>query len=207
MCGQFLKLYKSLSCYREDIQKHTTKINDCKFLNYWVNWKLNISKEKRNICVKKFYDDVVNHCVETFSPSSRFNLEHNINNIDLEKMNKLYNLYQKYHNLNSIFITSALQNPTLLLEPSNQCINEYNLARPMCYDENDKFCEKLRNFKSKYQNLYAQAQAKGTNFSKNFKRLPEEENSNIISSALLGSIFGLIPLFGLLYKVKKINAG
>ncbi|KMZ96416.1 hypothetical protein PVNG_05951, partial [Plasmodium vivax North Korean] len=66
--------------------------------------------------------------------------------------------------------------------------------------KNSKFCEKLNTFISKYKDLYTKVDNQGPEFSNNFIKLEECPNTKIITTAVTGTVVGLIPLLGVLYK-------
>ncbi|KMZ96168.1 hypothetical protein PVNG_06630 [Plasmodium vivax North Korean] len=119
-------------------------------------------------------------------------------------MNKLYNLYEKYSKLHDALTTKTKDELDASLDPSNDCFYDYVYARYLCVDENTKYCVKLKNFKSNYEKLFTIAKGKEYDFSKNFKHLPENVYNNIMSTALLGTTIGIVPLFGVLYKVIEL---
>ncbi|KMZ88519.1 hypothetical protein PVBG_06005 [Plasmodium vivax Brazil I] len=119
-------------------------------------------------------------------------------------MNILYRLYVNYVKLNSIGYQNAEEDTRQLLTHSTACCPDYIKASYICNDDNKernpKFCEKLETFKLKYGVLYRSVVAKGPPFSENFIELSKCPNTKIITTAVTGSIIGLIPLFGVLYK-------
>ncbi|KMZ77310.1 hypothetical protein PVIIG_06118 [Plasmodium vivax India VII] len=178
---------------------------DSNFVNYWLNYKIRESKLNGSVCVNKFSQGMEQQCVETLKLNYSSDFIYHIDEEDFQKMKLLYILYENYSILNKLINNSTSEEPKLLLDPSNNCYDNYKKARNMCYDKNNKFCQKLEKFKSKYEALYTILETKDEEFSKNFKRLPEDENSKIISTATIGSVVGLIPLFGVLYRVSKLN--
>ncbi|VVA00327.1 PIR protein [Plasmodium vivax] len=71
--------------------------------------------------------------------------------------------------------------------------NNYN-------DKYKEYCKQLDKFKTKYEKLFITAKSKGKEFANNFKKITDYDNSNIISTTIIGSAVGLIPLLGILYK-------
>ncbi|KMZ95185.1 hypothetical protein PVMG_05103 [Plasmodium vivax Mauritania I] len=202
ICELFIKLYKYFPNIRTNTVGDTNNRKHWNFLNYWLNFKLNENKLKISKCVHDFYKGMEDHCTETLFPFfNSTNLIYNINEEDLRRMEILYILYKNYNKLDTIINNVTPQEPKSLLEPSRTCSNNYKIGRSMCYGKYNKFCEKLKDFKTKYENLYKTAESKGDQYTNNFKKLTDYENSNIISSTVIGSAAGLIPLFGILYKV------
>ncbi|KMZ76709.1 hypothetical protein PVIIG_05708, partial [Plasmodium vivax India VII] len=67
-------------------------------------------------------------------------------------------------------------------------------------NNNSKFCQELNKFESKYNELDGKVREQASELSDYFIRLSECPNTKIITTAVTGSIIGLIPLFGVLYK-------
>ncbi|KNA02585.1 hypothetical protein PVNG_05129 [Plasmodium vivax North Korean] len=146
-----------------------------------------------------------NYSTETLSFLSSINLIYNINKEDLRRMEVLYILHENYNKLDTIINNTTPPNPESLLEHSRTCSNNYKIGRSMCYSKYNKFCEKLDNFKKKYEKLSKTAESKGDQYTNNFIKLTDNDNSNIISTTLIGSAAGLIPLLGILYKFTPVG--
>ncbi|KMZ89661.1 hypothetical protein PVMG_06242 [Plasmodium vivax Mauritania I] len=203
ICELFVKLYKLLINVNNASYDQYKK--EWHFLNYWLNF--NISKNKLNAitCAKKFSEGLNNHCMHTlgfdFPPGSIYNIKEE----DLEKMSLLYGLYENYRKLNNILNSIEQHSPNLLLEPSTKCCSDYIKADYFCKGENSKFCTQLGKFKKMYEELYTKLNGKSDEYSNNFIKLTQCDN-NIMSTALIGTTVGLIPLMVGLYKVKQLNA-
>ncbi|CAI7719365.1 Plasmodium vivax Vir protein, putative [Plasmodium vivax] len=205
ICEQFLKLHTSIPNIKDNNKNYDNYKKDCNFLNFWLNYKLRESVLDGSVCVENFSLGIENQC--SFILNFHFISEfiYHIVEEDFKKMKLLYTLYTHYSKLNSILSSKSPQTPQSLLEPSNNSYDYYNQARNMCYDKNNKFCQKLENFKSKYKELYKTLETKDEEFSKNFKRLPQNENIKIISTTTMVTSVGLIPLFGVLYKFTPLG--
>ncbi|VVA00378.1 PIR protein, partial [Plasmodium vivax] len=130
---------------------------------------------------------------------------YDINKDDLYRMNILYNLYDKYIKLKNIIEDTSEPNKQSLLNLSTACCPHYIKAGYICNPGNNnnnssKFCKELNTFKSKYDDIYQKIVQKGADYSNNFIKLEECSNPKIITTAVTGSIIGLIPLLGVLYK-------
>ncbi|KMZ94906.1 hypothetical protein PVMG_05517 [Plasmodium vivax Mauritania I] len=203
ICEQYLKLYTSLTNLKNSKTSNINYKKDYSFVNYWLNDKIRESELNGSVCVDDFYEIMEPQCSDTLSINytPEYTYIYHINQEDFNKMKLLYSLYENYSILDSILSKSLIDKPQSLSEPSSKYYDNYKKARKMCYGEKDKFCEKLDKFKSQYKALYTTLDTRGEEISKYFKRLPNDEN-NIISTAVIGSMAGLIPFFGLLYKVK-----
>ncbi|KNA02421.1 hypothetical protein PVNG_05042 [Plasmodium vivax North Korean] len=205
ICEQFIKLCKLLP-YLNNNKKDQNYRNDWNFLSYWLNFKLEENNLNGVICPYDFYSKMENYSTETLLPliySS--NLIYNIDNEHLSRMKVLYILHDNYVKLDTIINKSTPPNPESLLEYSSTCSDNYKRARYLCEDKYRKFCEKLDSFKKNYEELFITAEGKGEQYTNNFKKLTEYDNSNIISTTLIGSAAGLIPLLGILYKFTPIG--
>ncbi|KMZ77188.1 hypothetical protein PVIIG_05704 [Plasmodium vivax India VII] len=131
---------------------------------------------------------------------SSTNLIYHINEDDLNRMKALYILHNNYSKLDTILNNSTSPKPELLLEPSDICSYTYSSAKYMCDDKYKEYCKQLDKFKTKYEKLFITAKSKGKEFANNFKKITDYDNSNIISTTIIGSAVGLIPLLGILYK-------
>ncbi|KNA01603.1 hypothetical protein PVNG_05968 [Plasmodium vivax North Korean] len=206
ICEYFIKLCKLLPRVKNNKKYDPNYGKDWHFLSYWLNVKLEESKLNAIICPYDFYDGIEDHCMNTLSLyiSSPI-LIYNINEEDLSRMKVLYILHENYNKLHSILNNETASEPHLLLPPSSKCSMNYKSANNMCNSKYKKFCEKLKKFKTEYDKLFKIAESKGDDFAKNFIKLTDKENSNIISSTVIGSAVGLIPLFGILYKFTPIG--
>ncbi|CAI7724129.1 PIR protein [Plasmodium vivax] len=198
ICYRFVSLYKYLISEEHNYKK------DFAFLNYWVNWKIQKGEFKEDTSVSDFYGHIDSHVLSEFGYYIAEGLIYDIDKDELNKMNNLFNLYEKYSKLNYIIDNDEGLDKQSLLSVSTECCIDYIKASNICNPDNNninsKFCEKLKNFESEYEKLYKKDGAKGSDFSDNFIRLSECGNTKIMSNKLLGSMVGIIPLFGILYK-------
>ncbi|EDL42664.1 variable surface protein Vir30, putative [Plasmodium vivax] len=200
ICVKCIKLYDSLDYINKTLPTDTNYKKDCEFLNVWLNLKLYNNVINETDCVSMFYDELEAHCAgDCLGSLSDFQM-YNIKNDDLDKMKILYNLHYKRSEIRDLIDTASNKDAKLLLEPSTLCFNEYRIAASKCNNKDSKFCKLLENFKNEYEKLYPVVETKSPEFLKNFKRLSGDENNKIISTAVTGSIVGLIPLVGILYK-------
>ncbi|KMZ95043.1 hypothetical protein PVMG_06025 [Plasmodium vivax Mauritania I] len=205
ICDKYLKLYNSLINDISNPQSDPNYEKKLKFLNYWLNSKLTESGINKITCVNEFASDIEDYIWQYLPKNYTKVFTYNIKDEDLNQMNVLYNLYKKYSKMHSELEKQSCTPKDLELDCSNECFHEYKLHRSRCIGVQNKFCDELDVFKRKYETLYEKVEAKGKHYFEFFKRLPENENSNIISISLLGSGLGIGSLFGLLYKVKELN--
>ncbi|VUZ98034.1 PIR protein [Plasmodium vivax] len=195
ICEEFTKLYNSLS---PNNTKPNYK-NDCLFLNYWLNFRLMESNINGTDCVKNFGNAMKTHCTDTFGSLSSLNFIYDIDNDNLNKMNKLYKLHHHIIKMHNILIKNLEGESISALTLSDELLANYRTFTSMCNGNNNELCKSLQDFKKLYKQLYDHAQRKGEPYS-NYVIQLTEGNNNIITTPLLCSIGGLIPLLGILYR-------
>ncbi|SCA60342.1 Plasmodium vivax Vir protein, putative [Plasmodium vivax] len=204
MCNIFINMYKELKKGKNNYTLDSEYNNDFAFLNYWVNWKIHEGGINESNPVTDFYNHIGSHAPSELILEFTNNLIYDINKDYLNKMNTLYNLYDNYSKLNAIDYAKTDQVKQQLLTLSTASCTHYNKAKYICNEDNRKnnlkFCDKLEAFESKYKDLYQIVDTKPSEISNNFIKLAECPNTKIIASSVIGSIVGLIPLFGVLYK-------
>ncbi|KMZ92301.1 hypothetical protein PVMG_03656 [Plasmodium vivax Mauritania I] len=205
MCKIFISIYKKLKGEIENYKADSNYKKDFAFLNYWVNWKIQENGFNEYEAAQNFNDYLeVYELLETNFDTTNL-LIYDINKDELYKMNILYNLYEKYTKLNSIISNVSNQDKQELLTLSTQCCTDYNEANYICNsgnNNNSEFCKKLKKFQTKYEELNNKVEKEKSEYSDYFKSLSKCPNNKIITTSVTGSIIGLIPLLGVLYKVK-----
>ncbi|KNA02182.1 hypothetical protein PVNG_06162 [Plasmodium vivax North Korean] len=210
ICVQFRKLYYSLTelnCITNTVHNY----EECRnFLNYWINFKLrkNIKNENNNFC--HVYNGLESQITGRNGGYINLAFIYDINKDELDKMSKLYNLYEKYHKINAIINTEQDLDKNELATLSTQCCTDYNQASYICNDgidngNNSKFCQNLKTFRTKFEGLYENVNKRAPEYSHYFKSLPKCPNNKIMTTAVTGTVIGLIPLLGVLYKVSGLN--
>ncbi|KMZ76565.1 hypothetical protein PVIIG_06203 [Plasmodium vivax India VII] len=204
-CVELVKLYKSINSLKEMLTGNPNYKNDCRFFNYWVNFKITKSRSNEYHCVSDLYNAIESQCYIDFPNRLDVSVIYDIKKDDLYKMNILYNLYENYIKLKNIIDTDSRLEKQSLLPHSTACCTDYIEAKYICNGGNNNnsstFCKKLGTFESKYEQLYQKFNEKTSEFSDDLIKLSECPNTKIITTAVTGSIIGLIPLFGVLYKV------
>ncbi|KMZ87232.1 hypothetical protein PVBG_04017 [Plasmodium vivax Brazil I] len=199
LCNSFARLNKFLVTIKKEDDNH------CKFLNYWLNSELSQKCSSENCGVRYIYNGMDSYLFRNEVYSS-LNCELcNINKVELHKMSILYNLHDKRNEIHDIINSQKNLEASKLHESSTECFTNYKKGLAMCNNKDENFCKLLENFKTEYRKLYSMVETKGHDYSKYFQRLPGDENSNIISTAVTGTVVGLIPFFGVLYKVSELN--
>ncbi|KNA01532.1 hypothetical protein PVNG_05553 [Plasmodium vivax North Korean] len=203
ICKDFTELYSSLPLYKNNGKCDPNHKNDCKFLNYWLNSKLRENNIYRNVCVNEFYNNMERQCKDIIPVVTSLDYIYDIYEDDLNKMNKLYKLHEQISKIYSILIKDSEEEPNSSLSLSEESLEYYRIFSPMCNGNSREFCKALQDFKDKYKELYSIFQRRGEKYTKYYIELPEV-NNNIILTPLLCTVGGLIPLLGILYKVKKL---
>ncbi|KMZ95081.1 hypothetical protein PVMG_05608 [Plasmodium vivax Mauritania I] len=209
VCEELIKLYKSLNNIKAKSTRYNDYKNECGFFNYLVNFKLNKIRFNESVCIDYIYNGIESQ----FTGSDFYNMFddgviYNITKDELDKMNILYNLYEKYTKLNAVIDSTIDLDKESFLSLSTACCTDYNDANYTCNGGNNndsKFCEKLKTFQSKYEGLQNKIDQNRPEYSDFFKSLSKCPNNKIITTAVTGSIVGLIPLLGILYKVSELN--
>ncbi|SCA60273.1 hypothetical protein PVT01_000082600 [Plasmodium vivax] len=201
ICVQFVKLFGLLSTLKEKRIRDSNYKKDGAFLNYWTNMQISNNMNNQKKCVQDFYDDIENHCIQSYQLDSLSDFSYDINNDDINNLNILYDLYKKYNKINGIITKQSEEPEKLKLYCCDNCFDGYKLIRSSCIGLQNKFCDQLNKFKQKYEDLYTIVEGKGEIFSEHFKRLPEDNNISIITTSVLGSAVGLTSLYFLLHKV------
>ncbi|CAI7719409.1 PIR protein [Plasmodium vivax] len=201
LCEQLIKIYKSLNNSGTTPKCSNNNKNGCGFFNYWVNFKISKDMINGRNCINEIYDGFESQCPNDFGAALDPGIIYNINKDELYKMNILYSLYDKYTQLDTILKNTSQVDKQSLLNLSNACCSDYNQASYICNgDNNSTFCTKLKSFDLKYEQLYSKLVGQGYDFSDYFTKLSECPNTKIIATAVTGTVVGLIPLVGVLYK-------
>ncbi|SCA59980.1 Plasmodium vivax Vir protein, putative [Plasmodium vivax] len=212
ICEQFIKLYYSLNKLNCNLNRGLKNKNCSDFLNYWVNFKLKESIKNEDYTVRNVYDHLESQITGTGEFGTDLVCIHNINMNDLNKMNILYSLYDKYTDIDGILENRTSGDTKLLLSHSTACCTDYLEANYICNGGNDnnnnnhsKFCTQLKKFETTYANLYNRVDGNGSEYINNFKRLAQCKDTNVISTALVGTTVGLVPLLVGLYKFTPLR--
>ncbi|KMZ76728.1 hypothetical protein PVIIG_06039 [Plasmodium vivax India VII] len=207
VCEQFKKLYDLLPELKSNSNSDTNYNKSSQFLNYWVNFKLRESMQNEEDSACDVYNYLENSITDSNGGYILLEFIYDINKDDLYNMNILYRLYKKYTDIDGILENTITRDKELLLSFSTACCTDYLEAKHMCSGGNDddnnnsQFCKQLQKFETTYEGLYNRVDKKGPEYTNNFKRLTQC-NNNTVSTAVIGTTVGLVPLLVGLYKVK-----
>ncbi|KMZ87878.1 hypothetical protein PVBG_05815 [Plasmodium vivax Brazil I] len=208
ICDIFMRIYNELKNGNTDYKNDSNYKKDFAFLNYWANWKIQ-GAFNQNTSVKDFNDSLEGQRLIDANLDIDNPLIYDIEKNDLYKMKILYSLYENYSKLNDIIENKFDEYKQSLSTLSTACCPEYNQASYICNGDNKNnnpiFCKKIEDFELKYQELHGKVAEKGSDYSKIFIKLNECPVNKIITTAVTGSIVGLVPLLGGLYKVSELN--
>ncbi|KMZ83168.1 hypothetical protein PVBG_05773 [Plasmodium vivax Brazil I] len=147
LCARFINLYYLIFV---PFGPYASKNNEnVEYMNYWLNKELK-NEGKLNISATEFYEELIfNNSL--FDTNKRLKDKiHKINDEDLEKMNTLYHLNAIFHNIK----VTSYGDKTKCSSYSDQCVQKFKDAIKSCSaDNNDKYCEALKSFKNKYEQL------------------------------------------------------
>ncbi|KMZ96086.1 hypothetical protein PVNG_05995 [Plasmodium vivax North Korean] len=164
-------------------------------------------KFNQNTPVKDFIDHIESHYIISANLDIDNPLIYDINKDDLYEMNILYRLYMNYKVLDTILENASNEVKVKSLSHSTACCKDYLEARYICdtskNESNIPFCNKLKVFKTKYDELVQKVIKQGSEVSDYLIKLEECPDNKIITTAVTGTVVGLIPLFGVLYKVSE----
>ncbi|CAI7724047.1 Plasmodium vivax Vir protein, putative [Plasmodium vivax] len=204
VCEELIKLYESLNYLKNMKIRDANYNNESRFFNYWVNFKISKSMIKGSDCIQNIFNSIESQCDSVFHNKLDISVIYDIDKNDMHKMNILYNLYENYVKIKAIIDSKSGMDDQSLYSHSTACCTDYFKTSYICDADNKsknlKFCEKLETFVSKYRGLYNTVDQKGPPFTENFIKLEECPNPKIITTAVTGTVVGLIPLFGVLYK-------
>ncbi|KNA00892.1 hypothetical protein PVNG_05819 [Plasmodium vivax North Korean] len=208
ICNEYLNLYDSLNKLK-CITNIVSNYKECsKFLNYWINFKLRESMHNGDDSFCTVYNALDSQITFNSLYDISVNFIYDINKDDFYKMNILYRLYKKYTDIDGILENADDMVKRTLLSYSTACCTDYLEAKYICNDGNDddsnnsQFCTQLKKFEKTYESLYDTEIGRNPEYMNYFKKLSECKNTNVTSTALIGTTVGLIPLMVGLYKVK-----
>ncbi|KMZ92298.1 hypothetical protein PVMG_03653 [Plasmodium vivax Mauritania I] len=207
ICKEYMNLYYSINELRSNLNSDPRYKKCREFLNYWINIKFRENMNNEYDCVHDVYDALESHITGIGDHYVNLFFIYDINKDDMYKMNILYSLYEKYIKLKTI-IESTLEQKKQVLPLSTECCTDFVQAKYICKDDKNNgstFCKKLESFETKYKMLYPKFEAKRSEFSDSLIKLEECSNTKIITTAVTGTVVGLIPLLGVLYKVSELN--
>ncbi|CAI7724276.1 Plasmodium vivax Vir protein, putative, partial [Plasmodium vivax] len=115
LCNSFASLNKFLVAIKEEVR------DPCNFLNYWLNYELTQPLFSDDNCISYVYNGMDSHLESNDAYKSLNCILYNINKVELNKMNKLYNLYKNYSKLKTIIDSNWEENKQEILTLSTQC--------------------------------------------------------------------------------------
>ncbi|SBT02405.1 PIR Superfamily Protein [Plasmodium ovale curtisi] len=149
LCARFKCLFKYLSYYTVEDDSFSNSNGD--YMNFWLNNQLKESKYSA-VTAKQFYKKLREKDPDFHSISKLENKIHNIEEKDLENMKTLKNLYENYNEIKSKInpFHESLNNS---ISYTQECLNYYDGVINLCTSDNSNYCNALKAFKVKCENI------------------------------------------------------
>ncbi|SBT56840.1 PIR Superfamily Protein [Plasmodium ovale wallikeri] len=124
---------------------------DFNFVNYWLNREIN-EIHSSNLCKKFFYQYLMIKNREKANLKKFSGQIYDIEESEFEDMNKLYNMYKYYNKIHKIISSSDSKKDDVIQQARN-CVNIYKTFKEKCRENTTYFCDTLKDFKEKYENI------------------------------------------------------
>ncbi|SBS94266.1 PIR Superfamily Protein [Plasmodium ovale curtisi] len=148
ICAKFK--YLNFLLFESTIEQISNLNYHSEYMNFWLNYKLK-SISNSNVCAQDFYEKLKIHDLK-FDSDNKIKIT-NINHDNLTLMTKIYDLYISYNEISKI-INGNSDDFTKCLRYSKDCVQKYDDAIKKCpQDRVSKFCDALKVFKGKYEQL------------------------------------------------------
>ncbi|CAG9474540.1 unnamed protein product [Plasmodium vivax] len=148
LCGKFINLYDLI--FVPFVEYSTRNNENSEYMNYWLNKELN-NKGISNLSAQAFYQKLITN--DKFFDKQEGLIKtkmHYIEEEHLKKMNILYDLYTIYYDIKN----TSYNNVEMCNSHSTKCFQKFTEAIQSCSPaKNDKYCEALKSFKNKYEQL------------------------------------------------------
>ncbi|KMZ91101.1 hypothetical protein PVMG_04873 [Plasmodium vivax Mauritania I] len=181
VCNKFNKLISSL-CSSELGVTRNKPLNDSdyKYLNFWANYKINISGFFGNDYIAAFYDSVSSEIEQCFTINKLKGALQYKEKSYMEKIKTIDYLYRNYYDMRDIILSSSTEKFGKCLEYSQNCFNEYKKVIDIDQDSNKNFYDALINFKKNYDQLAHKALNRNRSYAEYIVKMPEYSTSNMI---------------------------
>ncbi|CAI7722650.1 hypothetical protein PVPAM_130015200 [Plasmodium vivax] len=207
VCNKFNKLISSL-CSSELGVTRNKPLNDSdyKYLNFWANYKINISGFFGNDYIAAFYDSVSSEIEQCFTINKLKGALQYKEKSYMEKIKTIDYLYRNYYDMRDIILSSSTEKFGKCLEYSQNCFNEYKKVIDIDQDSNKNFYDALINFKKNYDQLAHKALNRNRSYAEYIVKMPEYSTSNMILYSMENDSnkIMLISLFGSVFAVVLI---
>ncbi|KMZ96000.1 hypothetical protein PVNG_02849 [Plasmodium vivax North Korean] len=216
VCQKFQYFY-TLLFEDENTETRTFHPTDYEYLNFWLNYQLRSINNNDYSIVKKFYNNMVDNGAMF---KDKTELDKNMCYIQEDIYKNMDILYTLHNNYFEIYENKKINcgNKESCSVYIRECLEKYKKGIYQCPEEKvDKFCNEIRNLKSKYEAIKNALLNAGYNIS-DLIILPERQEvveeyrllelrKNIIISVMwiIVSIFGLLLIFFYFKKVTRIN--
>ncbi|CAI7722627.1 Plasmodium variant antigen protein Cir/Yir/Bir, putative [Plasmodium vivax] len=152
-CEQFKFLFTLLPSIKVSKDYKSWEASDLSFINYWLNSKLKPYDMNTTEKLKSFYDQLREGDSDFDKHGVLRNRLKEIEEVNLEKMAKLYDLYKELNKIYEFLTSGDVEECTNCAQCAQNCINTYKNMLRYCRDQETKYCKALGVFKEYYQNL------------------------------------------------------
>ncbi|SBS99016.1 PIR Superfamily Protein, partial [Plasmodium ovale curtisi] len=157
ICEKFMYMYEYLhKIHKERATDNTITVEDCHFINYWLNVNLKKNNIDSSICVNEFYEKLKSKNTTFFSSPTQ--LEKHLHVIDpshLKNMEILYELYYTKQKITDIMFNLDITEDKKNLCPEylEKCHSKYIEGMNNCLNGYDDFCKAIKKFERDYNYL------------------------------------------------------
>ncbi|SCA83409.1 hypothetical protein PVT01_000010200 [Plasmodium vivax] len=130
------------------------KVNDYKYLSYWLLHEFNINNVKFSDISDKFYNNIKDNYNNFFSKESIKSAVEKIQPMNFEDMEILDNLYKTYSEFYTIFSSGTQDIEESCNKYTQGCHDSYELGIQKCSDKSSELYKALQSFKETYENSF-----------------------------------------------------
>ncbi|VUZ99360.1 PIR protein [Plasmodium vivax] len=215
ICKQFVALYNKHISLKNNLITMPSYNSDCEYMNYWLNTKLN--NNNNSITVNKFYAKLKTISGDFDKKGSLNGKIYDIDKGELEHLNVLYNLRQKYSKIYTWVTSRERENKPNCTKNADDLFNDYMFAINDCSSNESTFCKLLCNLREEYNIAFKtydknnECNAKKTKLQTYDEIYPSVISSSIkidrntMSIPLLGPIIALVFILTFFYRFTAIG--
>ncbi|SBT00646.1 PIR protein [Plasmodium ovale] len=149
VCKKFDNIIKLLFNDTSDSASKYTSYSE--FMNYWLNNQFKLIN-KNSTCVLYFFQTIMS---KDNTNTKLREIKKKIRDIkynELENLNILYNLYEKYHKIKNT-LESSHPDEQIYIKNATSCVEEFKKGEAKCSTGEKKFCSALSKFRDKYEKI------------------------------------------------------
>ncbi|SCA60443.1 hypothetical protein PVT01_000107100 [Plasmodium vivax] len=129
-------------------------IYDYKYLSYWLLQEFMRNEIKFSDISENFYNNIKNSNNNFFSKESLKRVVENIQDMNFEEMEILYNLYENYSEIKTIISSGTQKVKGSCNQFSVKCHHFYELGIQKCSDNSSDLYKALHSFKESYESSF-----------------------------------------------------